>query len=91
MSEQPLAPLLARVADLLAADDEIVIAIAFGSVAADQARADSDFDIAVLTRTPLDATRKQDLIEKLETLRRCVERIVDRRPPTAEALKNGRS
>jgi predicted nucleotidyltransferase len=38
------------VADLLSKDDDIELALAFGSVAAGQSRPDSDFDVAILTR-----------------------------------------
>ena len=50
-----------RLADLLSTDENIDLAIVFGSIARGEPRADSDVDIAVLTRTPMDAERKQAL------------------------------
>jgi predicted nucleotidyltransferase len=50
-----------QLTDLLARDVDIDMAILFGSVAAGRPRADSDVDIALLTRRPLDADRKRAL------------------------------
>lgn len=54
--------MLRRVADLLSKDEDIELALAFGSVAAGQPRAGSDFDVAILTRGAIDARRKRDII-----------------------------
>ncbi len=52
---------LQRLADLLSRDADIDLAILFGSVATGCERADSDIDLAVLTRAPLTAERKHAL------------------------------
>lgn len=54
-----------RLADLLAPDADIALAVLFGSVAAGRPRADSDVDVAVLTRAPLDAERKRALTSSI--------------------------
>lgn len=56
---------LKQVGDLLYRDDDIVLAIAFGSLATDDMRPDSDMDIAVLTRKPLTRQRRESLIRSL--------------------------
>lgn len=49
----------------LAAHPDIKLAIVFGSVARDQARRDSDIDIAVQADRPLSAERRVELVEDL--------------------------
>ena len=56
---------LDRVTDYLAAQDDLRLAIVYGSVAAGQARLDSDLDIAVVGDQSLDADRKMTLIREL--------------------------
>jgi predicted nucleotidyltransferase len=50
-----------RLTDLLASDADIELAILFGSVATGRPRSNSDVDVALLTRGPLDADRKRAL------------------------------
>ncbi|MFC4729352.1 type VII toxin-antitoxin system MntA family adenylyltransferase antitoxin [Coralloluteibacterium thermophilus] len=47
---------------------EIRLAYLFGSLARGQARRDSDVDLAIDTRSPLDAARKAGMIEELTAL-----------------------
>jgi len=54
--------LLNRLSARLKAEDDIVVAIAFGSVVSGTPRVDSDVDIAVLTRTTLTAERRRELV-----------------------------
>lgn len=56
---------LARLAELLAAEQDVDVAVVFGSAATDTLRNDSDVDVAVLTRRPLSAARKRSLIESI--------------------------
>ncbi|MDZ7784336.1 MAG: nucleotidyltransferase domain-containing protein [Halioglobus sp.] len=56
---------LDRIADYLAAQDDLRLAIVYGSLATGQARLDSDLDIAVAGDQPLDADRKMALIRGL--------------------------
>ena len=53
---------LLRVADLLSAEEDVVLAIAFGSAVKGHVRPGSDVDIAILTSPPLNAMRRRDLI-----------------------------
>ena len=57
-----------EITDFLSSQKDIVVGIAFGSVVAGQARADSDIDIAVLGLKPLSADRKAELIRALAAL-----------------------
>ena len=50
---------------LLENQDNLQLAILFGSMATRSERPDSDIDIAVLGRQPLDAKKKTDLIEAI--------------------------
>lgn len=54
---------LEKVQSFLASQTDIDLAIVFGSVAGGCAGNDSDVDVAVKARAPLDATRKMRLIE----------------------------
>jgi predicted nucleotidyltransferase len=47
---------------LLSRQEDVDLAIVFGSVASATAGKDSDIDVAVLTREPMSSTRKQSLI-----------------------------
>ena len=53
---------LERLAERLSLDEDIVIAIAFGSIVTGGLRPDSDVDIAILTQQPLNTQRRQELI-----------------------------
>lgn len=53
---------LQHLGDRLAAESDILLAIAFGSAAGGTSRPDSDLDLAVLGDAPLDARRRQELI-----------------------------
>ena len=55
---------LELVAQLLSKDDEIVMAIVFGSISKGSSKPDSDIDIAIKTRSPL----KTQYSESLATL-----------------------
>ena len=53
---------LERLAERLSLDEDIVIAIAFGSIVTGGLRPDSDVDIAILTQQSLNTQRRQELI-----------------------------
>lgn len=53
---------LERLAERLSLDEDIVIAIAFGSIVTGGLRPDSDVDIAILTQQPLNTQRRRELI-----------------------------
>ena len=94
MSMEPNAPLLARLAVLLAEQPDIQLAIVFGSLTSGRLRADSDVDVAVLADEPLSQERKARLIELLaQTSARPVD-LVDLRsagvPIMRSALLGGR-
>ena len=55
-------PALRSLADVLAGQADVDLAIVFGSVASGTAGPDSDVDIAVLTQEPMSAVRKQSLL-----------------------------
>ncbi len=55
-------------AQLLGKDEEIVLAIVFGSISKGSSKPDSDIDIAIKTRSPLKTQHKKALIESLATL-----------------------
>jgi predicted nucleotidyltransferase len=78
----------------LATHPEIDLAIVFGSVARGDARPDSDLDIAVQTREPLDATAKMRLIEDLACATGRAIDLIDLRtvgePLLGQILKHGR-
>ena len=83
----------AEVAALLAADEEIELALLFGSSAAGELRQDSDVDVAVLTRSRLTPTHRREMIRAIaEIVGRPVD-LVDLRtagvPVTSEALRHG--
>ena len=65
---------LELVAQLLAKDEEISMAIVFGSISKGSSKPDSDIDIAIKTRSPLKTQHKKALIESLAAL---VDRPVD--------------
>lgn len=54
---------LERLSRVLRRQPDLLLAFAFGSVAANQAGADSDIDVAVLAAKPLSAARTMELIE----------------------------
>lgn len=56
---------LDRIGDYLAAQDDLRLAIVYGSLAKGRARSGSDLDIAVAGAKPLDADRKMALIRGL--------------------------
>lgn len=59
---------LELVAQLLSKDEEIVMAIVFGSISKGSSKSDSDIDIAIKTRSPLKTQYKKALIESLAAL-----------------------
>jgi len=56
---------LRAIADALSCHADLRVAIAFGSVARDQAGPDSDLDLAILARKPLTAAERLALIDEL--------------------------
>ncbi len=56
-----------RLADVLAAEPDVLLAIAFGSVAAGRAGFESDADVAVLARGELDAERRGEMTRAIAT------------------------
>ncbi len=56
---------LQQLTDVLSRDDDIDVGIVFGSAAGGAMRADSDVDVAVLTRAPMHVERKRALTESL--------------------------
>ncbi|MEX2516778.1 MAG: nucleotidyltransferase domain-containing protein [Gammaproteobacteria bacterium] len=60
--------LLDELTDFLAKDNEIVVAIAFGSLISGRMRPDSDIDIAILTRSPMTPEQKEHLLQGLACL-----------------------
>ncbi|MFU8833626.1 MAG: nucleotidyltransferase domain-containing protein, partial [Wenzhouxiangella sp.] len=56
---------LDRIGDYLAAQDDLRLAIVYGSLAKGRARSGSDLDIAIAGAKPLDADRKMALIRGL--------------------------
>ena len=88
-----LAPMAAALAHVLARYPALELAFVFGSVARGTARFDSDLDIAVQARAPLDAATRIRLIEDLaEASGRAVD-LVDLRetgePLRGEVLRHG--
>lgn len=87
-------PTLDRLRERLAAEPDVVLAIAFGSVSGGTSRVDSDFDLAVLTNTPLAAGRRQDLIRLAADITGRPVDLVDLRtagvPVLRSALREGR-
>jgi predicted nucleotidyltransferase len=83
-----------RLEDLLARDVDIDLAILFGSVAAGSAGANSDVDVAVLTRTPMNAERKRELTVSIAALTGRPVDLVDLRTAGVEltgiVLRTGR-
>jgi predicted nucleotidyltransferase len=59
---------LQRLADHLSRDADIELAILFGSAATGRVHADSDVDLAVLTRAPLSAERKHALTTSIANI-----------------------
>lgn len=57
-----------NIRDYLFRQDELELGIVFGSVAAGQPGPDSDLDIALLGRQPMDAGRKMKMIRELAKL-----------------------
>jgi predicted nucleotidyltransferase len=91
MRQSDLIDALAR---QLAARDDVILAIAFGSIVSGMLRPDSDVDIAVLTDPPLTVERNLALISELAaTAGRPID-LVDLKtagvPVTREVLARGR-
>ena len=86
--------LLARISECLGTEEDIVVAIAFGSVARGDLRRDSDLDIAVLTSQPLSVGRRRELIALLADLGGRPVDLVDLRtsglPVSRSALTKGK-
>lgn len=70
----PLADQLARV---LSGFPEIRLALLFGSQSEGRARPGSDVDVAVLPRSPLDASQRQAIIEAIALATGCAVDLVD--------------
>jgi uncharacterized protein len=60
--------LLGKLSERLLEQDDILVAIAFGSAAEGGLRVDSDLDIAVLAPKPLTARRRRELVSLLADL-----------------------
>jgi uncharacterized protein len=58
---------LQQLTDLMSGQEDVDLAIVFGSVATGTARRDSDVDVAVLTREPMSSARKQSLTFAIAT------------------------
>jgi len=56
---------LAHATAVLAGEADVVLAIAFGSLAAGQAGTESDVDVGVLTEGPLDDRRRERLVRAI--------------------------
>lgn len=65
MQVVPTDPVLAALRDVLQDDPEVLLAYAFGSLAAGRASPDSDADVAVLAARPLDAEHRRALIRSV--------------------------
>lgn len=85
---------LERLADALAAERDVQVAIAFGSLARGEARFDSDVDVAVLTDRPLTSDRRAELMELVATVTGRSVDLIDLRaagvPLLRTALREGR-
>lgn len=83
-----------QVTAALAAHPDIELAFVYGSVARDQARRDSDVDVAVQASAPLDADEKMRLIEDIAAATGRAVDLVDLRvvgePLLGQILKHGR-
>jgi predicted nucleotidyltransferase len=78
---------------LLAADQDVELAMLFGSSAVGELRPGSDVDVAVLTRSPLTPKRRREIIRAIaEIVGRPVD-LVDLRtagvPVTSQVLRRG--
>ncbi|KQY00594.1 DNA polymerase III subunit beta [Rhodanobacter sp. Root480] len=82
-----------KVTAALAAHPDIELAFVYGSVARDQARRDSDVDVAVQASAPLDADEKMRLIEDIAAATGRAVDLVDLRvvgePLLGQILKHG--
>ena len=58
-------PDLVRAAELLTAEPDVVLAIAYGSLISGRAHAESDLDVAVWTEAPLTVDRRMALVRAL--------------------------
>ena len=65
MGSQAAAHALAPVTKVLVDEADLVLAIAFGSLAAGQAGTESDVDVGVLTEGPLDDRRRERLVRAI--------------------------
>lgn len=78
----------------LDSQNDIELAIVFGSMAGGSARADSDVDIAVKSSSPLDARHKMDLIEGIASATGRPVDLIDLRtvgePLLGQILRHGR-
>ncbi|MFN2323890.1 MAG: nucleotidyltransferase domain-containing protein [Trueperaceae bacterium] len=85
---------LDRLTAALAAERDVQVAVAFGSVARREARFDSDVDVAVLTDRPLTSERRSSLMELVATVTGRAVDLVDLRaagvPLLRSALVQGR-
>lgn len=83
-----------QLTDVLSGDDDFELGIVFGSAAAGTLRPDSDVDVAVLTRTPMQAERKRALTAALATATGRAVDLVDLRAAgigvTSVVLRNGK-
>lgn len=87
-------PALEHLRDRLAAEPDVILAIAFGSVAEGTSRMDSDFDLAVLADALLAPGRRQELIRLVADVTGRPVDLVDLRtagvPVLRSALHEGR-
>ncbi len=94
MLSSPNDPLLDQVGALLRAEDDVIVAFVFGSIAAGEPRPESDIDVAVFGPRRFGAGRRADLIRKLGGVAGRPVDLVDLRsagvPLLRAALRDGR-
>lgn len=83
-----------RLAATLAAEHDVLLAVAFGSMARGEARFDSDVDVAVLTDRRLTSERRSSLMELVASVTGRAVDLVDLRaagvPLLRSVLREGR-
>jgi len=94
MSQERVEYNVEPLAALFAADEDVELAMIFGSAVDRGLRADSDVDVAVLTRSPLTAERKGAIIRVVAELTGRPVDLVDLRSAgvavTSQILRHGR-
>ncbi len=94
MNDSDISPVNDALVSLLADEEDLILAYLFGTVARGSAGFDSDIDIAVLGRQPLNAERRMALIERVAAVTGRAVDLVDLRTAgvlvTREAVTRGR-